>query len=413
MKRIFRFGPALLVTAAFIGPGTVMTATQSGASYGYTLIWAIVFSVAATCVLQEMAARLGIVTGKGLSDAIRESLPNSFIRWSALTLVLGAILVGNAAYQTGNILGGAAGLTELIGMQIQYSAVIIGIIALVVIWIGRIEYLQYGLMALVVLMSLFFIIAAVKSQPLVQEMVTGLVPNIPEDATMIVIGLIGTTVVPYNLFLHASAAAEKWREAPNQNSAIRDSRWDTIISVGLGGCVTAAVLITAAVAFSGTEFSFNGVGDVVKQLEPALGTSAKTLFACGLMAAGLTSAITAPIAAGYATAGCFGWPIKFTDWRLKSVATVVILFGFGFAIAGSKSPRETIILAQVANGLLLPIIAFFLIVVANQSKILKKHTNGIATNALAVIVLIVTIAIASRTFISVWSKLQAYFTISG
>ena len=112
-SKSFGLGPAVLLTAAFIGPGTVMAASSAGAEYGYVLLWAIAFSVFATIVLQEMAARLGIASGGGLSQAIKTSIKNRLLRFLTLALVLLAIFVGNSAYQTGNILGAAAGVLSM------------------------------------------------------------------------------------------------------------------------------------------------------------------------------------------------------------------------------------------------------------------------------------------------------------
>ena len=103
MKR-FRFGPGLLVTAAFIGPGTIVTASRAGAGYGVTLLWAVLFSVAATVILQDMAARVGLAGRRGLAEAIRDSLDNRRIRVGVLGLITVTILVGNAAFQTGNLI---------------------------------------------------------------------------------------------------------------------------------------------------------------------------------------------------------------------------------------------------------------------------------------------------------------------
>ena len=107
------FGPATLVTAAFIGPGTVITASMAGASYGYTLIWALVFSVLSTMVLQEMAARLGIVTGRGLGENLHQLVQQKWLRWPLLLLVVSAIVIGNSAYQGGNISGASLGAEAL------------------------------------------------------------------------------------------------------------------------------------------------------------------------------------------------------------------------------------------------------------------------------------------------------------
>jgi len=116
VKKLKTMGPAAIVTAAFIGPGTVTTASIAGANYGYALIWAMVFSVFATIILQEMAARLGIVTRKGLGEALREQFENPVAKMISIFLVVSAIGIGCAAYETGNILGGALGLQAVTGI---------------------------------------------------------------------------------------------------------------------------------------------------------------------------------------------------------------------------------------------------------------------------------------------------------
>lgn len=447
-------GPAILVTAAFIGPGTVMTASSAGAKFGYLLLWTVGFSVFATIVLQEMAARLGIATGNGLSQALKSSISNPLVRFLALALVILAIFVGNAAYQTSNIIGAAAGVMTITSdsskeggsespatitnepsgesnewIQQEWIVYLIGLFAIIIIWIGRFDVLQWVLTGLVAMMSILFIVAAIRSGPDWSEVIGGFKPSVPKGSDWIVIGLIGTTVVPYNLFLHASAAAQRWKNepndlpspgssnesasntAPNLTSAIRSSRIDTTVSVLIGGLVTCAILITASAAFHSADQAktLKSVGDVALQLEPALGSWAKTTFALGLLAAGLTSAITAPIAAGYAAAGCFGWPGKLSDLRLKIAATLVVLFGVVFAVQFGNSPKETIILAQVANGLLLPIIAIGLLIMANNTNLMKEFKNRTIGNILAGAVILIIVLIAINQFRKVGGSLQKLF----
>lgn len=106
-------GPGIFVAAAFIGPGTVTTATMAGAGYGYTLIWAIAFSILATIVLQEMSARLGVITGMGVGDALRKKTQNKFLKVVTFTLVVLAIVIGNAAYEAGNLTGAVLGFDNV------------------------------------------------------------------------------------------------------------------------------------------------------------------------------------------------------------------------------------------------------------------------------------------------------------
>ncbi len=415
-RRSFTFGPGLLVTAAFIGPGTVLTASKAGATYGYSLLWAVVFSVFAAIVLQEMAARLGIVTGSGLSQAISGSFNNVLIRRFMLGLVLLAILFGNAAYQTGNIIGAATGLDVLTGTGPRLWIYVIGGIAFAVVWIGRFDVLQFFLTALVVVMSVLFVAAAVRCRPEIGKLMSGFVPTVSAGSGWLVIALIGTTVVPYNLFLHASAAAARWKreehaDEPRQTAnAVRHSLWDTVLAVSIGGVITAAILVTAAVAFAGDANKLGTVRDVAEQLRPALGQWAERFFAIGLLAAGLTSAITAPVAAGYAAAGCFGWPANLSNLNLKLVASIVIIAGIVFGILFGSSPAQAIITAQVANGLLLPILAAFLLITVNRDKLMGRFKNRIWTNLLGGLVLLITFLLAAGQFKSVWVKLQSLLT---
>ncbi|MFC1555998.1 divalent metal cation transporter [candidate division KSB1 bacterium] len=113
-------GPGLIITAAFIGPGTVTTCTIAGAGYGYALLWSLLFACGATYILQEMSGRLGLVGGTGLGEALNSELPSGFPRIAGIIMIVSAIGIGNAAYQTGNILGASLGLSALTGVQIEY-----------------------------------------------------------------------------------------------------------------------------------------------------------------------------------------------------------------------------------------------------------------------------------------------------
>ena len=406
----FRAGPGLLVTAAFIGPGTVVTASKAGALYGPSLLWAVLFACLTTIVFQEMAARIGIVSGEGLGQSIKKLIQNPALQFFIAALIVVAILVGNAAYQTGNILGAATGVEiavqaeEASGLQ-PWIVGAIGIVAILIIYINKISILQASLTWLVMLLSILFFAAAAMSAPSIGEILSGLIPTIPQGSTWLLIAVLGTTVVPYNLFLHASLAATLWSDCESEEdkaAAIQASRLDTIFSVTLGGFVTAAILLSGSAAFSeareaGTaEEAFAGVKSIALQLQPALGDLSTWLFGIGLFAAGLTSAITAPIAAAYAAAGCFGWPNKLSDWRLQATAITVVLLGIIAAISMGGSPQQAIALAQVANGLLLPVLAIFLLIIANQKELVSRYVNSKFFNAIAIAMIAVILLLALR-----------------
>jgi NRAMP (natural resistance-associated macrophage protein)-like metal ion transporter len=324
------------------------------------MLWPILISVLATIVLQALAARIGILTGYGLGDAIREVMRGSPWLVPLAVLIISALGVGNAAYQTGNIAGAASGLVELLGgNRTAWSAAIV-VVSLLLVSLREYRWLQRVLIALVVMLSVTFLVSATIS--LRQTQLSDLIafPQIDSESLTLVLALIGTTIVPYNLFLHSSSAASNWQSSQNQ-AALNDSFWDTFLSVSLGGLVTAAILLTASAAFFVSGEKIESVSSIARQLTPTLGTSAGLLFSAGLFAAGLTSAVTAPLATAYAVSGILGWQAQLGNWRFRSVAYLVIIAGGYLAVTAGQTPVQVIVFAQLTNGLLLPIAACLVI----------------------------------------------------
>ncbi|MCT4629763.1 Nramp family divalent metal transporter [Winogradskyella sp.] len=397
-------GPGPLVAAAFIGPGTVTVCTLAGVNFGYALLWAMVLSVIATIVLQEMAARLGVVSQKGLSEIIREEIKHPFVKGLALFLIISAIVVGNAAYEAGNISGGALGLETLFGdastvildYKIKIMPLVIGICAFVILYIGNYKILERTLVVLVVLMSLAFIITAFITKPSVVELLKGVfLPRIPEKGILTIIGLIGTTVVPYNLFLHASLAKSKWK---NKTDLVY-ARKDTVIAVVLGGVVSMCIIISASAIQSQ---SIANASDLAKGLEPLFGVNAKYFLAIGLFAAGITSAITAPLAAAFVASGCLGWHSNLKSFKFRMVWLFILTLGVLFSSIGFKS-IQIIKFAQVTNGLLLPIIAGFLLWIMNKTSVLGTYKNSLFQNGLGFVIVLITLVLGVKGILSVFN----------
>ncbi len=389
LKRIFKnIGPATLVAAAFVGPGTITICTKAGAFYGYTLLWAMLLSMVATIVLQEMAARLGLITGNGLSKIVREKLTNKTTRVIMILLMVSAIFIGNAAYEAGNISGGVIGIQILAGVA-WYQPLLIGFCAFILLFIGNYKVLERVLIALVLLMGISFIAVAIAIKPDVNAIIAGLItPYIEEEQLLIILALIGTTVVPYNLFLHASLVKEKWQN----DTDLKYVRWDTIVSVVLGGIVSMAIII-AATGLQGQGIS--SPADLAQSLEPIYGAFSTYIFAIGIIAAGITSAITAPLAAAYVVQGCFGWSSDLKSWKFRAVWIIVLGIGVLFSSLGFK-PLQVITFAQVANGLLLPVMAILLLWLVN-TRILGRFKNNIILNVLAIGVVLIAVILGAKT----------------
>lgn len=392
LKKIF--GPSTLVTAAFIGPGTVTTCTLAGVNTGYSLLWAMVFSIIATIVLQEMAARLGFVTGEGLGEAINDFFTKPLTRYIVFFFVIGAILIGNAAYESGNLSGGVLGLDLIVG-EFSLSPLILGSICFVFLYFGSFQFLEKILIGLVILMSLFFLLTAIIVQPNFIDIAKGFIPTKASFGNIeLILGLIGTTVVPYNLFLHASTISKKW----GKDSSLKDIRAENRSAILMGGVISMMIIITAAASSTSVQ-EVTSAKDLAVQLEPLFGRYAKILMGVGLFAAGLSSTLTAPIAAAYAAKGLFKW--KETDVRFRAVWITILLIGVIVSMSGLK-PIPIIKFAQITNAILLPFIAIFLLYVSNSKRLLGKYTNQLGTNILASVILLITVLLSLRSLNSIF-----------
>ncbi len=399
-------GPGTLVAAAFIGPGTVTLCTIAGVNFGMNLLWAMGLSILATIVLQEMAARLGLVSQKGLSEVIRSEIKIPFFKKAITLLILSAIVIGNASYEAGNISGGILGIetvlgritTPLAGLSINFWSLIIGGIAFALLYFGNYRFLEKTLILLVLLMSFSFVITAVITGPDPLEVLKGLlIPKFPEKSILTIIGLIGTTVVPYNLFLHAALVKEKWKNG----KALPLARRDTVISIVLGGLVSMAILISAAGI---PAQDINNASDLAKSLEPLYGSFAKYFLALGLFSAGITSAITAPLAAAYVAKGCLGWKGNQKSRGFRGVWMFILIVGVFFSAIGI-SPIEIIKFAQVANGILLPVIVGVLLWIMNKKNVLGVFSNTLYQNIVGFIILGISIFLGLKSILTVFSLL--------
>lgn len=393
--RLKAIGPGIIVAAAFVGPGTVTTASVIGAAYAYVLVWTIVFSVIATIILQEMSARMGLISQEGLGEALRDEFDHPVAKYTTIALVVSAIGIGTAAFETGNIVGGAAGLETITGVSANLWGPLMGLVAGVLLWTGNYKLIERTFVGLVIVMGLAFVINAILVRPDLAALGRGLVPAVPEGSAYLIAGLVGTTVVGYNLFLHASTVQERW----SGPAELAECRTDTIASIVLGGVITLSIIVTAAAVFpAGTEIQ--DVGEMAEQIEPLFGGWALVLFGIGLFGAGFTSAMSAPLAGAYATAGVLGWERDLTSVRFRAIWMAILGVGIVFSALGFQ-PVQVIVFAQVANGILLPILAVFLIYAMNNDGLLGEYTNSPLQNALGAIVTLVVIGIGLQTLYDV------------
>ena len=376
-----RIGPGAMVAAAFIGPGTITTASVAGATTGITLIWAIVFSVLATVLLQELAVRSALTTDRDLASLIKGFGAGRWWGTPLLLLIILAVGVGNAAYQSGNLSGAGIGLSTALGIDSAIVVLLCAIAAAILIVINRYRWLERILVALVAMMGVLFSALAILLAPLLSVQSEGrLLPDFSSTNLTLVLALIGTTVVPYNLFLHATAARQRWQGC-SVGVALSGARWESCVAIFFGGATTVAIVVVAAALVPGTTDQ-SPLNAVISAIEVQLPGWGAIVLGIGLFAAGLTSAIAAPVAAGWTICGAMGWSVDPDSSSFKIVALTVVLIGSFFALVTTR-PAALIVTAQVTNALLLPLIALVLMMVANSALLPSGYRNGVMLNTLA------------------------------
>jgi len=373
-----------VIAAAFIGPGTVTTAASAGAAYRYDLLWALVFSVIATLVLQEASSRLTIVSGKNLGEAIRTQYFDSSRLWFLPSFVFVAIFTGCLAYEAGNILGAVAGMLLIVNLPSYILILIIGSVAAVLLYTGSTKTVVRVLGGVVGIMGVSFLTTAIMLRPSPAELFTGgFIPSFPPGSGLLILGLIGTTVVPYNLFLGSGIS---------RGHTLSEMRFGLTVAVLLGGIVSMAVLVVGA-AIAGP-FSYEFLSET---LSGQLGPAAGILLGIGLFAAGLTSAMTAPLAAAI-TARSILAASNDTRWSASSFRYRIswgVVLGTGLLFGLTKvQPVPAIILAQALNGVVLPFAAVFLLIAVNDRALMgSAGLNSGLKNIVMCLVVFTTIVL--------------------
>ncbi len=395
------FGPGMIITASFVGPGTVTTMTQGGAGFGYSLLWAVVFSIIATIALQEMVARLALVTNEGLGEAIRDIFNHQLLKLITVWFSMIAVAVGCAAYISGDLLGTSLGAAYLLGIPENYIAPVIGIVILLIGLSGSYDLIEKVMTVLVLIMGIIFITTVIVIQPDFGAVLKGaFIPSIPNGSLLTIIALIGTTVVPYNFFIHASSIHERF----NGIKDLRIVRIDTIVAIGLGGLISAAILITTGTLIHGKEVT--SLVELSEPLKPILGDLAPIFMSVGLFSASLSSAIASPMGAAATISSCLRWKGGVKSKKYRLVFAIVIFIGIITSSLGFE-PLEVLLIAQALNGIILPLIAILIFVILNKKNMMGKFANGIVLNIIGLFVVLVV------SFLGVYSLIDAIQSFIG
>ena len=358
-KRLKQWGPAAIITSAFVGPGTITTATQAGIHYGFALLWAVLFSGIASLVIMNMSARLAIVRQQNLITALKamQHTHPKLITTALLLIGLVALSTG-LGFEAGNLLGGAIGLSALTPWSVPISVLALGAISVLAMQVSTPKIIEWLMKTFVFFMGLIFMLTALWLRPAWSDLYQGFIPRIPEGGLLLTLALIGTTIIALNLVFHSLAAQEKWIDS----KALKIAYQDTFFHVGIGILITMSIVITTAMV------SFDAV-DITsplaytQALASTLGGAAQIVGALGLVFAGLSSALATPYMVGVILTKLSP---KLAQFKTKHLATVVVVVGTIFAFFGS-TPVPFIITAQALSGVMLPLIALMFLIMTSQT----------------------------------------------
>jgi len=376
-------GPGLIAANAGNDAGAVATWAQVGAQYGYALLWVLVIITVSLSVVQEMCARMGAATGQGLSDLIRERFGVRGAAFAMLTLVVANILVTISEF------AGIAAACELFGIS-KYITVPL---AAVGIWlvITRGSYAWVEKVFLVMSFAFFtYPIAAILAHPNWHDVALGLVPTFQLKSTylLLLVGTVGTTITPYMQLFIQSSVAEKG--VTMQEYA--GERTETYLGSLFAAVVVASIMIATAatlyVRSGGHGVVIEDAAQAALALEPFLGQYATVLFALGLLGASLLAAAVLPLATAYAVCESFGFErgVSHTFKEapiFQGLFTGMLALGALVALIPGLPLIRLIIIAQVINGVLLPILLFFILSLVNDRRIMGQYINSPVQNIIA------------------------------
>jgi len=383
-------GPGIVAASAGNDAGGIATYSQDGATYGYATLWMIFVMTFSLVIVQEMAARMGSVTGKGFSALIREKFG---VRPTLFAMI--ALLTSNAATSVAEFAGIAAGM-ELFGVSKYVSVPIAAVVVWLLVVRGSYRNVEKVLLAL---SSVFlaYVIAAFMAKPDWGEVLHAtFVPQfVPEVSfVLLVVATIGTTIAPWMQFFVQSNIVDK-------GSGVKDlllTRIDVIAGAISANIVAWFIIVTTGTVLYPEGITVTSAEQAAQALAPVAGQYASVLFAVGLIAASLLAACVLPLTASYAITEAFGWERGIDrTWAeapaFNAIYTFVIFFGAVFVLIPGAPLITIMILSQAVNGVLLPFLLIFMIRIINDRRIMGRHINSKTTNVMAWTTVVVVIGL--------------------
>ncbi|EEQ20172.1 Manganese transport protein mntH [Yersinia intermedia ATCC 29909] len=385
-------GPAFIAAIGYIDPGNFATNIQAGASFGYTLLWVVVWANIMAMLIQLLSAKLGIATGKNLAEHIRDRFPRPAVwaYWVQAEIIA-------MATDLAEFIGAAIGFKLLLGVTLLEGAVLTGIATFLILMLQKRgqKPLELVIAGLLIFVAAAYIVELIFSQPELAALGRGmLVPELPNrDAVFLAAGVLGATIMPHVIYLHSSLTQTAGDDSKTSRYAA--TKLDVAIAMTIAGFVNLAMMATAAAAFH-----FNGYGSIAEieqaylTLQPLLGNAAATIFGLSLVAAGLSSTVVGTLAGQVVMQGFVRFYIPI--WVRR---TVTMLPSFIVILAGMDATR-ILVMSQVLLSFgialaLVPLLAF-----TGNKELMGEMVNSKLIQVLGKIIVLVVVGLNAYLLIS-------------
>jgi manganese transport protein len=373
-------GPGFLAALAFIDPGNWAANVVAGSLYGYSMLWVITLSTIIFIVFQHNVAHLGIATGYCLSEAATIFLKP----WLSRTIIITA-MGASVATAMAELLGGAIALQMLFGLPLSVGMVLLSAFTVFMLFTNSYRKIERIIIGFVALIGLSFIIElSFVHVHWGQVLTASFVPDFPQGSMLVILSVLGSVVMPGNLFLHSEIIQS--RQINLESEGFREEQMkyeflDTTFSTFIGWAINSAMIVVAAAIFYSSNIQISELSQAHEMLTPVLGNFASFIFASALLLSAVASSITVGMAGGSIYTGIFGEPYDIKDSHTKAgvLLTIIPALIIFFLV---KNPLSALIYSQALMSMQLPITIFFQIYATSSGKIMGKYRNTRFTNIL-------------------------------
>jgi len=383
-------GPAFLVTVGFVDPGNWATNIEGGSRFGYELLWVISVSTMMLIVVQHMAAKLGVATGKSLAVNIREHFPAPVVAFLGLTIILACVATDMA-----ELLGGAIGFNLLFGLPLWLGALLTVFLEVFLIISQRYHRLEAMIVGFLGIIGLCYLIEILLVRPDWAVLAPSLVvPRVNADSIYVATAILGAVVMPHNIFLHSNVIhSRKWGISPQEKMALLHyEKLDTLTAMLAGWVINSAMIIVAAAVFARHHVVVNSIEQASATLRPLAGPLAGVLFSIALVFSGVGSSVTSSMAEANVITGFLGKPEDPRTVLYKISVFITAIPSFLIILAGVDTFR-ILIFSQVVLSIQLPFTLVPLVILCRSRQVMGVFRSNLAEFPAAVVISAIVIAL--------------------